>query len=39
MSLEAGRELAHKVATLLVEKARPEEALAVLAAVGRVGPQ
>ena len=38
MSLEAGRELAHKVATLLVEKARPDDAVAVLAAWAVSGP-
>ena len=30
MSLDKGRELAHRVATLLVEKSRAEEAVAVL---------
>ena len=38
MSVEAGRELAHKVATLLVEKSRGEEAVAVLAAWAAAGP-
>src|SRR5215831_3101180 len=38
MSLEAGRELAHKVASLLVEKARGEDAVAILAAWTASGP-
>jgi len=38
MSVEAGRELAHKVATLLVEKSRGEEAVAILAAWAASGP-
>jgi hypothetical protein len=38
MSIGAGRELAHKVAKLLVEKSRPEEAVAVLAAWAASGP-
>jgi len=38
MSVEAGRELAHKVASLLVEKARADEAVAILAAWAAAGP-
>ena len=38
MSSDKGRELAHRVATLLVEKARGEEAVAVLAAWAASGP-
>jgi hypothetical protein len=38
MSLEAGRELAHKVAALLVEKSRGEDAVAILAAWAASGP-
>jgi hypothetical protein len=38
MSLDASRELAHKVATLLVEKSRGDEAVAVLAAWAASGP-
>ena len=38
MSLDAGRELAHKVASLLVEKSRGEDAVAVLAAWAASGP-
>jgi pSer/pThr/pTyr-binding forkhead associated (FHA) protein len=38
MALEAGRELAHKVASLLVEKSRGEDAVAVLAAWAASGP-
>jgi pSer/pThr/pTyr-binding forkhead associated (FHA) protein len=38
MSSDKGRELAHRVATLLVEKGRGEEAVAVLAAWAASGP-
>ena len=38
MSLEAGRELAHKVAALLVEKSRGDDAVAILAAWAASGP-
>src|SRR5439155_4569342 len=38
MSVEAGRELAHKVASLLIEKSRGEEAVAILAAWAASGP-
>ena len=38
MSVEAGRELAHKVASLLVEKSRGEDAVAILAAWAASGP-
>src|SRR6266542_65564 len=38
MSVEASRELAHRVATLLIEKSRTEEAVAVLAAWAASGP-
>jgi pSer/pThr/pTyr-binding forkhead associated (FHA) protein len=38
MSVEAGRDLAHKVATLLVEKSRGEDAVAILAAWAASGP-
>jgi pSer/pThr/pTyr-binding forkhead associated (FHA) protein len=38
MSFDKGRELAHRVATLLVEKSRGDEAVAVLAAWAAVGP-
>ncbi|MET0591340.1 MAG: FHA domain-containing protein [Polyangiaceae bacterium] len=38
MSVEKSRELAHRVATLLVEKSRGDEAVAVLAAWAAVGP-
>jgi hypothetical protein len=38
MSVEIGRELAHKVASLLVEKSRGEDAVAILAAWAASGP-
>ena len=38
MSADKGRELAHRVATLLAEKSRAEEAVAVLAAWAASGP-
>jgi pSer/pThr/pTyr-binding forkhead associated (FHA) protein len=38
MSLDKGRELAHRVAALLVEKSRADEAVAVLAAWAAAGP-
>jgi len=38
MSSDKGRELAHRVATLLVEKSRGDEAVAVLAAWAAAGP-